>query len=430
MNHYNFDVLSYEIKGGTVITTSMGAKTMVTRTEKQFKKKIQEKHNFLTKINMNNVCIAGGFCRSMLLNQNVNDIDFFFHGLSYDKLSSRLYELMNEIIGIIKQDIPNAMFLVLYKDENHVVELLCFEINEKLKYDDVIKTLNEWISDESNSVSGVFSRYGINTIGKAVFGGYGIDSDEEEIKPTVTDSDDEEIKPTMTDSDDEEDNKPTITKKVSKMVENIKFHHKMQFILTQNDNIEKILNGFDLMASCVAYDGQHVYFNGRSHIAYKYMINIVEENKYSDLFDMRLIKYFDSGFSIVVKKMPTEINIKAGSNMIINKCVFSVSGKEGNIIIVNDKPAVNQSDSSNPTNHRDSSLYSDISGSSQKIKSVLENTKNFIKRYKDRKGGIFYKFVSDKFNKLIDIQFVDKIDNRYIDYVWATDKTVSFAPEE
>jgi hypothetical protein len=48
----------------------------------------------------------------------------------------------------------------------------------------------------------------------------------------------------------------------------------------------------------VSYDGEQTRFIKDSYLAYKYMINMANEAKYSTLFSHRLCKYFDYGFKI------------------------------------------------------------------------------------------------------------------------------------
>src|SRR5690606_7465009 len=82
-----------------------------------------------------------------------------------------------------------------------------------------------------------------------------------------------------------------------------KLHYKIQIILTFNENIADVLDKFDLVPCCVAFDGKDVLFTAESYQSYKYMINTIDDiaiKSYSDLFDARLKKYFDFGFNIVL----------------------------------------------------------------------------------------------------------------------------------
>ena len=86
----------------------------------------------------------------------------------------------------------------------------------------------------------------------------------------------------------------------------IKIINRFQFIMKKYKSIEELLDSFDMYSSCVAYDGHDVYFTKNSHYAYKYMVNLVREDKYTYMFDSRISKYLSYGFDIA---FPTE-NIK------------------------------------------------------------------------------------------------------------------------
>ena len=277
MDELNFETTSYEFTKDTpIIINKLNQHLMTTRTENQFNSKINEKYNFITKIDMTNICIAGGFVKSILLNQQINDIDFFFHGITNKKeILMRLKKLITEIIKEFKNLIPNVFFMLIYKENNNVYEILCLEHLFK----------NNNISEEN----------------------------------------------------------------IMQNPDNFKFHYKIQIILTNNLNIQSIFNKFDLWSCCVAYDGKHVYFNDESYYSYKYMINIIDESKYSDLFDMRLQKYFTYGFSIVlpnlnIQKIKEIIDISDDKIFILNNnCKFDVYKINENIIIVNEFKILNSS---------------------------------------------------------------------------------------
>lgn len=72
----------------------------------------------------------------------------------------------------------------------------------------------------------------------------------------------------------------------------IKMIHRLQFILVKYNSIESIFDCFDIYPSRVAWNGETTFFTKKCCQAYKYMINIVNENNYSTLFGHRLSKYF------------------------------------------------------------------------------------------------------------------------------------------
>ena len=80
----------------------------------------------------------------------------------------------------------------------------------------------------------------------------------------------------------------------------IRMKYRLQFVLYKYKTMEDILASFDLYPSRVLYDGQTTYMTKKAEHAYRYMINIVNENNYSTLFEHRMSKYLTYGFSIVL----------------------------------------------------------------------------------------------------------------------------------
>lgn len=350
MDDIDFNVVGYKFTSGTVITNLMGAKAMSVRNEKQFIDVVIEKYPFLSKINMKNVCIAGGFCKSILLDQNVNDIDFFLYGLPNKRLIIKLTSLINEIMDQLKKEYPNILFLVLYKETSHVLELISFDVDKKLNINNIKKNLTKQLKHKIDDCDG------------------------------------------------------------------ITFLNKMQFILTRNENIADIINNFDLMSSSVAYDGRHVYFNDKASFAYKYMINIIDESNYSDLFDFRLLKYYSSGFSIGIKNMP-DIKLESNSNLKINKCIFNIMELNGNNIIVDSEPTIDDNENDNL---KCKNFYTDISGSEKTTIGVLST----VQKYIELNNTTYAEFtIENKINK-INLQFVDSVSNKQCDHVWCSKETM------
>lgn len=78
------------------------------RTSEEFDNLIKNKFEFLDYIDWSNIVIAGGFCRSLLLNQPVSDLDFFIYGLNDDESRlEKFYSLRNNIIDGIKNKLLN-----------------------------------------------------------------------------------------------------------------------------------------------------------------------------------------------------------------------------------------------------------------------------------------------------------------------------------
>jgi len=70
-----------------LVTTPMNKYRLIIRSEDEFKKSMWERVPFLKSLDMSNITIADRFVRSILFNQPINDIDFFFVGL--DVLTAR-----------------------------------------------------------------------------------------------------------------------------------------------------------------------------------------------------------------------------------------------------------------------------------------------------------------------------------------------------
>ena len=89
-------------------------------------------------------------------------------------------------------------------------------------------------------------------------------------------------------------------------VNGIHMLYRFQIIMTKNRSIPHILNQFDFYLCRTAWDGRTTFLTPRAAHAYRYMINIVNENNYSDVFCHRLAKYFTYGFSIVLPELDLE----------------------------------------------------------------------------------------------------------------------------
>ena len=102
----------------------------------------------------------------------------------------------------------------------------------------------------------------------------------------------------------------------------IKMLHRIQFIMIEYEKINDIFHHFDMYPSRVAFDGDKVYMTDKSAHAFKYMINVVNENNYSQLFGVRLKKYLDYGFNIMAPELDLE---KVGTGyMKIDDVDFSI----------------------------------------------------------------------------------------------------------
>ena len=378
LDELDFDIMSYEFSDPDVVIRSKMNQYLVTiKSSEEFRERIKQKFNFIFELDMTNICIAGGFCKSILLNQQVNDIDFFFYDLDNSKIISRLAEFVRDIIILLLKNIGDHVFFMLaYKENNNVFEILCLEDLTKSK--DISET---YIRNNSK---------------------------------------------------------------------NFKIHQKIQVILAQNGSMCDILNNFDIAASCVAFDKHHVYFTENSYNAYKYMINIIDENKYSNMYDTRLNKYFNSGFSLLLPELDIEKVKKISKNNnpmfeINNNCCFVINNIRDNIITVDSFKLVTNKHDDNTGAYYESVIVTNESNN------VLERVFKYIDRINKKQtlvpadclltdddsydfdnissGTIYYKFINinshidenileNYSNGKPDIKIVEKLDNIIRNHDW------------
>jgi hypothetical protein len=79
LNDLDFRVESYQINSPT-INDALGNRQIEITTQEEFNESVHHKYPFLKDLDMTGACLAGGFCRSVLLKQQLKDLDFFFYG--------------------------------------------------------------------------------------------------------------------------------------------------------------------------------------------------------------------------------------------------------------------------------------------------------------------------------------------------------------
>lgn len=89
------------------------------------------------------------------------------------------------------------------------------------------------------------------------------------------------------------------------------YDQKIQIIFRLYKSKSEILHGFDLGSSAIGYDGTNVYFTSLGKFSYEYLANIVDTTRRSTTYELRLMKYFDRGFQIIlpyfdISKLRTE----------------------------------------------------------------------------------------------------------------------------
>lgn len=251
INELDFKCQSYNIEN-VILTDILNTVKLLITTKEEFIEKVNQKYLFMKDLDMENVCLAGGFVRSILLGQRMKDFDFFVYG-SEDPLKrvSKLIEDLTSNIRKTHQDPDKYKFLYMYKPLFNVFEMV-------------------YIEDPTNHFN---DRFTVKNFSK-----YKYDS----LKTYDRRNTKKRDQYYFEDGDSK----------------GIKIKYRFQFILCKFNSIENIFNSFDMTPSCVAYDGKDVYFTKDSYESYKYMVNIVKNNTWTYLFDPRMSKYLSYGFDI------------------------------------------------------------------------------------------------------------------------------------
>ena len=146
----DFDTTSYEFKFPH-ITNSLNPYTLVNNTTDKFINIVKQKYPFLIELDMTNVCLAGGFCRSILLDQDVNDFDFFFYGLKNDEIVPRFKKFVDDLRKLL-----NGHYMILHKKNTNVFEMLRLNDVNKLTHKIQIILIN------NSSIEELFSRFDLD----------------------------------------------------------------------------------------------------------------------------------------------------------------------------------------------------------------------------------------------------------------------------
>lgn len=308
LDECDFSTISYMINSPH-LQEALGTRTVEVKTQDEFNKSVYNKYPFLKDVNFENVVLAGGFCRSILLKQRMKDFDFFIHCDDTNDPDAHMKifnRLLSETQMSIKKQHPNIKFFTMYKHLYNVYEVVC------------VTDPNGFFKD--NFVLDNFDKYKFNSL-------HYYD------KNTIIDPETGKVYRRKNRSKIEltEDEIATLIKNrdYSNYFEDgditgVQMKYRLQFILTKNKDIKHIFNNFDIYPSYVAFDGKYTYFTKKSEQAYKYMINVVNEHNFNTLYDHRLSKYFTYGFTIVLP----ELDI----NSIKNIHVFDIGKNKFNII--------------------------------------------------------------------------------------------------
>ena len=389
IDRLNFYTSSYEFDVPTINDSITTKSISITKTD-DFNTMVNYRYPFLQKINFDNIIIAGGFCRSILLKQKVKDVDFFFYGLEDNEyvkrlkivlheLSTSIYEYYSELDNDLEIKYGdnaikhNIKIMAMFKPQFNVFELIC-------------------IKDSTNIIN---DKFNINTLSKYV----------------------------------QFDNIESKNIDLAKCIEydeyyDISMIHRFQFILAKFNTKLDVLKRFDMDPSKVCYDGRNVFMTPKSHFAYKYMANIVYEKEYSNVYDSRISKYFSYGFSIVMPLLEIKKIPEPKKHIVLNNLKFNIIKIDKTNIIV--EHGSNLEDNfkfnaklENQCKSQYRSLYrSHLFNSLVSICHYIEiNYIDYIfvnKPFDNLDNNNEFKFK----NRVLEISFIDNIISRIYNYNW------------
>ena len=280
MNKCNFDVNSYRINA-PIVQDPISNNVIGVKTQEEFNDEVKRRYPFLLDINFEGACLAGGFCRSIMLKQKMKDFDIFLFG---DKYEENFRRILKEILEVFKKD-EKVKFLLMFKELYNVFEVVIInDPNDFFKDDYKLDNFKEY---EFKSMKLFNHDVIINVETGQVLRNKNRRDDINLEKETINDIENEDFSNYFEDGD----------------ISGIRMKYRFQFILTKNLNMEAVLEEFDFYPSRVAWDGNKTWFSNKSVHAYKYMVNVLNEHNYSELFYYRLSKYFTYGFSPVLPEL-------------------------------------------------------------------------------------------------------------------------------
>lgn len=303
LNELDFKTGPYVFDKPCLMDT-LNAKTLTITNVDEFKNMANMRYPFLRNLDMSNVCLAGGFCRSILLKSKMKDFDFFFYGQEdpFPSFARILKQLTENMMALYK----NIKFFMMYKPLYNVFEVIC-------------------VNDPKDFIKDGFS---LDYFDKFKFNSLNIYN-----KGTIIDPKKKEV---VTNDEEFEKSKDELTTDIllnyfeDNDKSGVSMKHRIQFVLCKFNTVHDILNNFDLPASRVAYTGNDVLFTESSYFAYKYMVNVVNETVCSSQFDNRISKYFSYGFSMVFPELDIT---KVNNQLAINEIKCDVYKVENNTII-------------------------------------------------------------------------------------------------
>lgn len=117
----------FDITNNSNIFYGKNRQVVINNTWEKYNNYITKNYPFINQLKLNNVCIAGGFNRSILLEQPINDIDLFFYGLTKEEIIKKVEEISKIIYKVLYEKNNRYIFIKLYKKNTNVFEILCLE---------------------------------------------------------------------------------------------------------------------------------------------------------------------------------------------------------------------------------------------------------------------------------------------------------------
>lgn len=412
MSMCDFNTVAYTIEA-PYIQEAVSGRSVEVKTQDEFNQIVFNRYPFLKDLNMEGVCLAGGFCRSIMLRQRVKDLDFFMYG---DNSNANFSRVLKDILSRLKMTNPKYKFLMMYKHLFNVFEAV------------VVSDPNDFFKDEYKLDN--YKQYKFKSLHRfdrftvidpATGKIYRKKNRSKWTKSEIVAADDANI-----------ENKDFSNYFEDGDINGVRMCYRLQFILTRNQGIENIFENFDMYPCRVAWDGKTTYFTEKSAKAFKYMINIVNENNYSDLYNHRLGKYFSYGFNIVLprldmKKMAKQTKIQ------IEKLTFKINNINGYNIMVDHNSHIEDKLTSIEKLERKS-----MKDGKMLYKSALFCSLVSLLRYV-KINDVSYRFTSeivvpndDGFMNFREkdetIVFIDKIESRIPNHDWYKEQGVDYDP--
>jgi hypothetical protein len=245
--------------------TGFTVNPMKDMTTKKFKKNFLEAYPYLKGINWDNVLVAGGSVQKILHGGNSygdqRDVDIFFYGLTESEGNEKIREICAQILC------------------NKQCQMIAPRV-EKLKKQ--LEAKGKKYPKKYQEIQ---------------------DPEEEAKKPTLSE------RVTRAEFDKYVGDHPETSFKMeySRNGGCMTINGIYQIIFRLYEQKADVLLGFDLGSCSVGYDGTNVLFTARSRFCYEVSANIIDPTRRSTTYELRLKKYYNRGFSIIIPNLNMEM---------------------------------------------------------------------------------------------------------------------------